>query len=218
MSLLGERFLQYRLTPQDEEEVTERALLNIGGECAMRSELRKVVSKFFNTIEIPKKKPDFKIPEEIAQKLKALVRIVIRARTGVIRDYSGLREITYIPDHEGPARLTKQLAMLMMGLAMLRGSTDITLEDYHIVYKTGLDCIHKIRHSVLRFIASQREQVKTADVATTLDLSTPTAGRYLEDLTAVSLLVRLKVGESDRSANLWALKPEVRGWWEETRP
>lgn len=218
-SVLGERFLQCRLPELDEGEVTLRALENVGRETAMRRELREVVTAFFEGLPWPEAEamPDFEIPEPIVEKLTALVRIVIRARTGVVRNSYGRREIVYVPDHEGPARLTKQLVLLMMGLSWLRGSLRISDDDYRIAYKVGLDSIHKIRRQILELLA-EREWASTTDVATALDLSQHTARRYLEDLNAVGVLQRRKARDYDTAPDEWTPKPEVRRWWEVARP
>ncbi len=216
-SVLGERFLQYRLPELDEDEVTLRAIENVGRETAMRKELREVVTGFFEGLPWPEAMPNFEIPELIVKKLTALVRLVIRARTGVIRDSYGRREIVYVPDHEGPARLTKQLALLMMGLAWLRGSLRIELEDYRLAHEVALGSIHKIRRRILELLAEE-DWLSTTDVATRLDLSKDTARRYLEDLNAVGVLQRRKAGDYDTAPDEWTLKPEVREWEEVARP
>jgi hypothetical protein len=177
LSLLGERFLQYRLAHSDESQVFERAVRNIGKESAMRQELRRAVTGFLQTIQIPHPQ-EIVIPDAIALRLEALVRLVIRARTGVLRDWHGQREIIYVPDHEGPARLAKQLAMLLMALATLRGSREVSLEDYRIVFKVGLDSLHKLRRQALELLTQEREWT-TPEFAIAMGLSTPTARRVL---------------------------------------
>jgi hypothetical protein len=218
LNLLGERFLQFRLTPPDEERALEKAILSVGREKDLREGLKRVVADYLETIEIPPLE-SFHLPEEIKRKLRALVRLVIRARTGTMRDYYGAREIYYVPDHEGPARLAKQLTMLMYGLALLRGSLEVSVDDYRLAYKCALDTLHKTRRQIIEFMAGQGEMVRTSKLATQLDLSTPTATRYLEDLTAVGILFREKEEmEEAHSPNLWGMEEEVRRWWEEARP
>jgi len=216
LSLLGERFLQFRLPPTDESKTFRRALQNVGKEKGMRAELRRVVAGFLQTLSIPKPE-EFSIPDPILEKLEALVRLVIRARTGVIRDWYGHKEIIYVPDHEGPARLTKQLAMLMMGLATLRGSKEITLEEYRLGYKTGLDSIHKLRRSALELLA-QEDEWRTSEFAIHFGLSTPSAKRILEDLAAVGITAREKTDDYDTAPDSWQIAPEIRKLWEAAKP
>jgi hypothetical protein len=216
LSLLGERFLQYRLAHSDESRVFERAVRNIGKESAMRQELRRVVTGFLQTIQIPHPQ-EIVIPDAIALRLEALVRLVIRARTGVLRDWYGQREIIYVPDHEGPARLAKQLAMLLMALATLRGSREVSLEDYRIVFKVGLDSLHKLRRQALELLTQEREWT-TPEFAIAMGLSTHTARRVLEDLVAVGVARREKAGDYETAPDRWWLDPEKRAWWEVAQP
>jgi hypothetical protein len=216
LSLLGERFLQYRIPAADERSVMKRALRNAGKEKAMRRELKEVVAGFLSTI--PTDEMDVEIPASIYNKLEALVRLVIRGRTGVIRDSMGKREIIYAPDHEGPARLAKQLTTLLTALARLREDSVITHEDYCLGYKCGLDSIHKMRRAILEELASCSKPLKTSEIAQAIDLSTPATLRYLDDLRAVGLLDRTKDGDYETAPLVWSLRPEIRQWWEEAKP
>jgi hypothetical protein len=216
LSLLGERFLQYRLAHSDESRVFERAVRNIGKESAMRQEFRRAVTGFLQTIQIPNPQ-EITIPESIALRLEALVRLVIRARTGVLRDWYGQKEIIYVPDHEGPARLAKQMAMLLMSLATLRGSREVSLDDYRIVFKVGLDSLHKLRRQALELLTQEREWT-TPEFAIAMGLSTPTARRVLEDLVAVGVARREKAGEYETAPDRWWLDPEKRDWWGVAQP
>lgn len=216
LSLLGERFLQFRLPAAGESDVMRRALTNAGKERRMREELRAVVAGFLQTVLV--EDADVELPNEVYGKLEALVKIVIRARTGVIRDSSGSREIIYTPDHEGPARLAKQLAMLLTALAQLRGSAKIGAEDYRLAYKCGMDSIHRMRRLIIEALAGAGEPLKSHEVANEVSLSTPAARKYLEDLQAVKLLDREKAGNYDTAPDVWSFKPEIRRWWEVAKP
>ena len=50
------------------------------------------------------------------------------ARSGVVRDWYS-RDVVYIPEPEGPGRLSKQLATVLASLAILWGGK-ATEEDY----------------------------------------------------------------------------------------
>lgn len=210
---LGERFIQYRIAASDENATLKKAIANIGREKQMREELKRAFGGFLEYLDTSPL--DVDLPEQILNRISALVRLVIRARTGVIRDYNGKREIIYTPEHEGPARLGKQLVALGVGLARLRGSQRLEEQDYSLLYRVGLDSIHKLRRRVLSHLAACNGNVATPDIATSVRLSTQTTRRFLEDLEAVGLVERTKAGGYETAPDLWRLTPEARALWEE---
>ena len=184
--LLGERFIQYRLPGVDESQLAERAVADLGGETNIRQRAKEAVKAYLESLEIPPIK-EIKIPADIRTCLGNLASLVVRARSGVIRD-SYSKDMSYIPEPEAPARLVKQLAILACGLAVLEGRRQVSIADYLLTLKVGLDCIPRQRMKVIEFMASVDKAWRTSEVAKGINYSPKSAKRHLEDLVAHELI------------------------------
>lgn len=197
--VLGERFLLYRIPAADELEVAGRAMRQTGVESTMRAELRDAAARFFATL-VPLVLP---IPDAIADRLAALAAFTARARSGVVWDGRG--EIEYIPEPEGPGRLAKQLATLARGLAVVRGTGEVTEADYLTVYRVAEDTVPGQRRAMLSPLLRlpDGETQETSAVAEEARYPTATARRYLHELAAMGLVDRLAGGQGH--ADRWRL-------------
>jgi len=213
--VLGERFVQYRLAEPDSRLVVRKARENAGKETKMRQELRDIFTDFIGSLEIPRVE-EIKIGEEVGNKFDSLIQFCVIARSGVIRDSYGSKEIVYIPDPEGPARLAKQLATLGKGLALVRGSPQVAEEDYGLLYKIGLDGILRQRMLTINALNEADDQQTTTQIAKTIQYPTNTTRRFLEDLTAFKLVSRDPQGQG--KADLWGLSEKCKNLLEETSP
>ncbi len=213
--ILGERFIQYRLADPDPKLVVKKARENAGKEKEMRQELKDKFADFIASLEIPRVE-EIKMTQEVESKFDSLIQFCVIARSGVIRDSYGSKEITYIPDPEGPARLAKQLATLGKALAIVRGRTEVTEEDYRLLYKIGLDGISKQRRLVIDALNEMDGQLKTSEVAKAIQYPTNTTRRFLEDLTAFKLVSRNPQGQG--KADLWGLSEKCKTLLEEASP
>jgi DNA-binding transcriptional ArsR family regulator len=211
---LGERFLYYYLPVLDRGAAAQQALHNRENLPKMRAELRKTVRDFINGLTIPE---HVDLPNEIAQWIVNIADFVSVARTGVARDhYSSAREITDLPDPEVPTRLAQQLGALACAHAVLHDRAAVTDEDLALVAETALACIPQRRRFILKLLAEAGAAMETAEIAEAVDLPTVTARRDLEDLTALGLAKRIKVGEG--RADLWQVTDlAVKGWSTLTR-
>ena len=98
---LGERFVQYRIGQPDPEQVAEIAMLYQGEEQEMREELSTAVKEFVDGLSLEV------VPELDGETLKKLARLAsfaVQARSGVIRDSYGGKEITYVPGTREPTQ------------------------------------------------------------------------------------------------------------------
>jgi hypothetical protein len=196
MSQLGERFCLYRMDVDEADQHARQSLNHIGGAREMRSELREAVQALYAGIPTDQPLPGFAPTDR--DRLVALSSLVVRARSGVIRDTYGGREIELVPAAEAPGRLVVQLGLLLIGLRII-GLDDATA--WSVVTKTGHDSMPTLRWQTLELLLATHEPTPTTLVATTLDVPTTTARRTLEDLTAHHITVRESVGQG--KADVW---------------
>lgn len=189
-NILGDRFIYYRC-PEDIEEgrkkTARQAMKNTKKESTMRGELQEIVKAFLtqfgNTGELPS------YSDEIAEKIVCLSDIISRARTSVPREWSGTRDIKYVPNPENPPRLAKQFTLAGCGLAIVRGSTEISEEEYKVVKKIALDSMPDQRRATLKALWNT-DWLKTREVSESMRYPVPTAKRYLEDMHVLKIVER----------------------------
>ena len=194
---LGERFIQYRISQPEPDEVAEVAMRNQGHEKQMREALATAVQEFVEELDLEV------VPElglETIKKLAKLSSFVVLARSGVIRDSYGSKEITYVPEPESPPRLAKQLALLAKSLMICGLSAE---EAYRLCCKVGFDSIHRIRVAVLRLLTKTEGALSTSSLAEATQYPTNTVRRYLEDLAALKAVKVEKYGQG--KADLWRI-------------
>lgn len=182
--VLGERFILLRTEVEDRNEVGMRALQTKGFERAIRHDIKKTVIAFFQAPHLQKPKTPLFIDWEI--RLVALADFITRARTGILRD-GYTRDIEHVPDIEGPGRLAKQFASLLMGLAVIQGRENPKEEDYAIVYKVGIDSLPRVRAKVLTAL-NQEEGQAPSSLSERLDLPEGFAKRVLEELRVLGVI------------------------------
>ena len=179
---LGERFVQYRIKQPDPVDVAKIAMESQGHESEMREELRHTLKEFFKSRDF-KNVPE--IDDDVENRLAWLATFCVRARSGVIRGQYGNKDIEYVPEPEGPARLAKQLKIFLKGLTVCGADGD----SYELTCRLALDSIHKIRLSVITALYQQGNSfISTAQIAAKIKYPPNTVRRYLEDLTALEVL------------------------------
>jgi hypothetical protein len=195
MSIMGERFLLFRMPAMDELKQANRAMLHVSQEDEMRRELRGAVSTLFDSIFLETREFD----EPARVRMAALATLVARARSAVERD-GYHRDIELIPGSEMPGRLARSLRCLFQGLENI-GVGDA--EAWALVCQTGLDCIPDVRHRALTCLAQQAQPVETGAIAEVLSYPLSTTRRVLEDLTAHGLVERF--GDGSGSKHRWTI-------------
>lgn len=205
-STLGERFIQYRITMPDREEVARRALFNGNNQKPMRIMLRNAYYAFMKNIEIPEEMPA--IPENIKEEMIQVANFSTMARSGVIREFSFKKEVIFVPAAEMPTRIVQQLSTLVTAYIIVNGGT-YDQEDMKTIYKIALDCIPQTNYMVLKEMARGDERT-TAEIATALGYPTSTIRMYLENLSLLGVCRRIKAAESEEggTADKWTLYPK----------
>lgn len=218
-SILGERFLQYRMVQPDRVEATVKALKNSSNSEAIRLELIEAFADFINNFEIPELLPE--IEEEWETEIIQLADFATRGRSGIKRDPKD-REISHVFDAEMPMRFARQLILLAKTFTLM-GYEEA---DRMIIRKIAIDSLPKNRIKAFSVLLQTQEVESlatvaetlgiavdqpqgitgwtTAEVAVELDLPTTTVRRTLQDLNALGFLNRTK-----SSSDIWSLE---EGW------
>ena len=198
-NILGERFIQIRLTPVDSMEVAEKAMDAVGGEKQARGELSSMMAVFCKSI-LSKGAIPPNVPEAIQTQIAGLASLCVKARSGVSRDPRS-REIAYIPAPEGPARLAKQLLLLAQGLAAVRGRGAVNDDDFFTVNRVAFDCMPSERAAIIQLFFS-RPSLKEADVLAALgEGARSVIRRALEDMVILGIL--------DKDEDLYSFSEET---------
>jgi hypothetical protein len=199
MSAMGQRFLFYRMNDVDEFKLAMAALGQSNAEAQMRNELREAMRRFFE--DIGTGQPD--LTEGAKERIAALATLTARARSSVERD-SRSREIELIPQAESPARLSKQLGMLLQGMLVI-GVKEA--DAWKVLTHVALDCVPSLRRSVFEVLRVAKCEMDTDGVAEKVSYPVQTTRRALEDLEAHRLLEkRASAGRS----HYWSLSKWAR--------
>jgi hypothetical protein len=188
---LGERFVQYRVVQPDAIKVAKIAIQNQGRESEMRAALAAATAKFFSCLDM-KEVPE--LDDLTVGRLAALAAFCVRARSGVVRDAFGGKEVEYVPEPEAPGRLAKQLALFYRALLICQSDRDVA---YYLAQKIAFDSIHKTRFDLIRLFHRLPADLglTTSEVAEKSGYPTRTIRRYLEDLTALDVIAVSKPGQ-----------------------
>lgn len=206
---LGDRFLLYRSNANNTKEMGYQAQRVVGKEEIMRQEIRIAFHTFldqFNDLTDAHFEKDSAVNEMIV----VLACACAICRCPVDRDYRD-RSINYVPQAEGPARLTKQFMQLGMALALVYGKSIIDQDVYRILRDVGYNLIPAQRIKILRYLWKEKivgyfsNWLRTKEIAVATHMPTNTAKLRLEDLMIVGVLSRQTTGENDTAAYEWQI-------------
>ncbi len=198
MASMGPRFTLFRPAALDPEAQARRAIEKTSHEKEMRADLIGEVAEFFEGI-------DFSNPPALCSEqqgwITSLTTLVATCRSAVDRD-SYSRDIELIHDPEAPARLTRTLAQLLVGLQMI-GVTPQRARE--LIVKVGLDCIPPVRRIGLEALLNQQSSLTTGEIAGLTGYPEQTIRRSLQDLKCHGIvdLQRHGVPEKWQVVELW---------------
>lgn len=191
ISSLGDRFLLYRIENIAKRKMGIKAQKVVGQEIEMRDELESVFHNFINQFEEFEKPggPEIEaaINTEIKEAILTLACFCAAARTTIERSPYDRDSIDYVPEPEGPPRLTKQFMQLAIGLAFVHGKDEVDQDIYEIVRKVGLDLLPKQRLRVINCLKSSEKGLSQVAISKHISLPRTTVRRRLEDLNMVGL-------------------------------
>lgn len=211
--VMGERFIMYRVPQSESRLVAKKALTNYGNEKQMRLELRIAIKKFFLSLSIPPVN-DIELPDDILEALASIASFTVVARSGVVRDHYR-KDLLYIPTPEAPARLAKQLGVLIKALAVVDGRKKVNWEDFYLTLRVAFDVIPSNRMSHIQAVCGKKDLSTTA-VASITNYSTSGSELILEDLTALEIIKVQREGAGH--ANLWSLSSLTESYFKELLP
>lgn len=203
--ILGARCLYCRVSNENPKAMAERARKMAGKEIRMREQLQEVTKQFLEQFKEPKIE-NIRISEEIEKKLISLACFVAQGRTGISRDRMS-KTVEYIPEAEGPARLTKQLWVVGAGIATIQGKDELDNDVYRILKRIAMNSLPKHREIILKkmwdttIMSSVWETSKS--ISKLVNAPTETVKRYCEDLWMLNLLFRKIEGEDSEDDDNW---------------
>lgn len=188
-SSLGDRFLTVKIYKDDDESMEQsfKALESSGSEHRIRRELQELAALLFQGIE-----PDTDLPKPllryIHQHITPLAAFVASCRTPVEHAFN--KEIEFIHQTEGYARLAKQLFGLFCGSIAIGCSLE---EAWNITVRVGMDSVPEQRSQVLEaFILHGRgagdDRFSLNQLRPITRLSTRMNQRIVDELYAVGVL------------------------------
>jgi hypothetical protein len=211
LTSLGDRFLLLRLPDVSVDKFGLAALKHGDHEREMRTELRETLGRLVEKADTTRvNRP---LTDQEQRRLINLAAYTARARTAVVRD-GYHREVTYLPQVEGPGRLVKAYARLLGGLEAI-GCDEATA--WETLTRIAVDCAPALRTKTIRALVKQDRPLKTAEVADAIQATTRTASFYLEDLSLIGLAQRTKQGEAANSPDLWTADQWLRDYWPESK-
>jgi hypothetical protein len=206
LSVMGERFVLYRMPAVSRAQLAQRALARRGNELELRQLIRNTVADFLEQFQACGR---LELPDDLTGPFVRLADIITRARSGVARD-SYTRELLYLPEPEAPTRLVKQLAQLTAAaIAIGADETDA----WRLARKVGWDSVPAVRCQVIEMLSAIDEPVTMATVQELTGLPPKTAERVVEDLAVLNMARRTKVGGK------WHVEQSAiaRGYWDSER-
>jgi hypothetical protein len=203
LSLLGERFVLFRVILPDRKRLALSALKCRQREEEMRHDLARAMRGFLAARGSTP--PD--IEPAILDRIATVADFVTRARSGVQRD-GWKRELEYAPEPEAPTRFAKVLASLASGITLAYDSETVTERELRLVLRVALDCLPLIRRRVIGALVEQTitedgDRLSTSAIAGAVQFSTTAIRRALEDLQALEIVICCKGGAG--KADQWTL-------------
>lgn len=208
-SVLGERFLKYRIRFQgkidDAEDQILRALTNIGKQNTMRLKLMDISAKALDRPIMPADIPA--VPPEMLKRFIKLAQWVASLRGVVSREkYSG--EILFKPVSEVGTRLAQQLTKMAMGVAIHRRLKKVTEAEYrlvtHVARSTAPDRIEEIIKQM--WVRRRNDYSTTAEVAEWSRFTRQTVLKLLQDL---HLLHVIHSKKGAHGGGMWKLSKKM---------
>jgi len=204
--VLGERFIQYRVTAEDPIASASRAIDNNGEEDGMREDIATLIATYLGQFEDSKAWENITTPEETKHKILNLSAFCVVARSSVERD-SRSREIAFVAEPEAPPRFAKQLAALGHGLAIINGADVVGPDEYRLIHRVGMDSLPKARRRLIDGLIEVNDWIDTSSMAERLQYPIGSTRRILEDLASLGVLAKKRAAQ-----DYWMLSEISRGY------
>jgi hypothetical protein len=200
---LGERFMTVRWNREDGVGSARASLKQRGHEEKIGDNIARLGKELLG--ELGPTRPE--LTEEAHCRIEGLAEIVAIARNQVDRAPYGERVIINVPAAEGPSRIAKALASVVVNYAALF-LRDTVEDDMRLAVRLAMDSIPSNRYRILSKMPPDAP-IEQADLVK-LTLMAPTSLEYhLEELEALNLVERLIVGQTYS----WQFSKMLKGLW-----
>ena len=178
-TLLGERFLYIRMRTRP-TDILETSLKNATRKKEMREDIQSAGARFLNEW---KPGPTRTLPGTVVQAAKASAKVLVQARSLIVRD-SYNKEISFPAEvTEIPTRVYEQIVLLISAMRYLGAERDELLRT---VKRLLVDSIPYTRLRVLQSISEGKRTV--AEVCQDIKLSRSYTDRVVDDLDKLGIL------------------------------
>ena len=194
---LGERFLTYRLNPEDENAVWAKIdQNNAEGENNMKEHMSDASIKFLNTCPTPK------TIGNITPEIRALAKTIAHGRTRIPRDRYSKKVMDVVEISEAPFRVGKQLAAYYAGLMTV---TESHGRSMNILRKVARDSIRPIlRARIIHAILNGQNTSKK--ISAYLGVAATSIDYAIADLGLLGILNKTR-GHKDKRERILSLRP-----------
>jgi hypothetical protein len=219
-SLLGERFLYYRMHTRDHANAARMAIERTTGSDAYREDFQRAVHGFLTWLD-SNLHTDVSFGADTKQCLVNLATLCTHARSAVLRNRD--QTLQSMPEPEGPSRMVKQLSLLAKALTLVHGKDSVDQVIYALVKEVARDSLPRLRLKVLEalwemFIEGWEVQDgeivwpwhRTSEITERANLPPATARLVLEDLMLLNLVMRS--AEVTGNAHVWQPSKRMNEW------
>lgn len=216
MSDMGDRFIMYNIDQPDRIDAAKRALDNASKMKSYREHMKVCFGEYINYVleEKEKYEDDIELTNDQKTELLDVSDFATRVRSAVMTDFkSGL--VDFVPKVEMPMRMISQLNTLAMAMLVMKrcepdfkGELELNVEEKKILYKVAFDSIPRTRRDVLMPLARYKGGISTAGLAIEMNLPTPSAKKYLEQINALGICTREK--HRGPQGDYWYMIPKWR--------
>jgi hypothetical protein len=203
-SLLGDRFLKFRVVAGDSKKTGKAATKAAGKEAEIRKELRGLMRAFLENLE----PAEVGISRIRSTQILEAAELAAGLRTAVAKDWQGIPQ--YMPQTEGIARIYKQLLKLSRSISLIMGKKSVDNEVIRYIFRVAFDTGDQRRVLILDALADLHDDVPTSSVGLLVKLPTNAARKVLDDLNLIGKIT--KSGSEDKGYS-WGLEPHERENW-----
>lgn len=216
-AIIGERFLRFRHTVSERDEILEKAHENEGYETQMRDELVKMACEYLNVKLSNSDIPEF--PAKYKDIVKSLARLVSVFRAHVEKDpKSGV--LLYRPEQEVGTRPLQQLKKMAVALALIEEEEQVNKNVLRIITKMAFDSCIGFNIDVARELWRSERPLTRKQISERTRIPTMTLDETLEGLeifNAITSEVEFN-SEEHQKIRVYHLSSEIIEQLEEIRP
>lgn len=155
---LGERFLSYRMHNRYPRKIALKSFDNSMEDDDDRTDsgVRDAVASFLTLFQQTSIRKDKYASNNMRHRVAALSEFCAMCRTAVVRDHRDRDLVEIKPEQEGTGRITKQLTLLAIAIATVRGQYNLDNGIYRVLCKVAVDMMPTRRMALLRKLVELR--------------------------------------------------------------